>query len=197
LTMAKMCIDVVSWLTWSIMNIWMGDIIIYTRSVHIDRLCGQSSWNMHAWCLQFRTCVAHYIHLVGRLNNQVWSLSGSSTAFLSTRSSAVFFPMVWARLSMLFVYFQPTRSSPESGQEELNDLQQIHLPTINRTVSRSSLNAIPISTTNNKANNTTTVTTAIVTMPSSSTNSDAESMRTPSTCSASPQNPNVCRVSTL
>ncbi|XP_064632333.1 potassium voltage-gated channel protein Shal-like isoform X2 [Lineus longissimus] len=91
---------------------------------------------------------------------------------------------------------EPTRSSPESGQEELNDLQQIHLPTINRTP-RQSLNAIPISTTNNKANNTTTVTTAIVTMPSSSTNSDAESMRTPSTCSASPQNPNVCRVSTL
>ncbi|XP_052822834.1 potassium voltage-gated channel protein Shal isoform X2 [Octopus bimaculoides] len=93
-----------------------------------------------------------------------------------------------------------TRSSGhESEQEELNDVQ-IRLPTINRT-SRSSLNAI--GSTNSKSNNTVTVTTAIVTLPTSSTTSEAESLRTHNTSGGtmSPQleaqNPNIVKISTL
>lgn len=93
-----------------------------------------------------------------------------------------------------------TRSSGhESEQEELNDVQ-IRLPTINRT-SRSSLNAI--GSTNSKSNNTVTVTTAIVALPTSSTTSEAESLRTHNTSGGtmSPQleaqNPNIVKISTL
>lgn len=93
-----------------------------------------------------------------------------------------------------------TRSSGhESEQEELNDVQ-IRLPTINRT-SRSSLNAI--GSTNSKSNNTVTVTTAIVALPTSSTTSEAESLRTHNTGGGtmSPQleaqNPNIVKISTL
>ncbi|CAH1783663.1 unnamed protein product [Owenia fusiformis] len=63
-----------------------------------------------------------------------------------------------------FKKYQATRTSPESGQDDLNDVQ-IRLPTINRH-SRSSLNAINANN-GNKPNNT-QVTTAIVTMPTSS-----------------------------
>lgn len=95
--------------------------------------------------------------------------------------------------------FQTRSSGHESEQEELNDVQ-IRLPTINRT-SRSSLNAI--GSTNSKSNNTVTVTTAIVTLPTSSTTSEAESLRTHNTSGGtmSPQleaqNPNIVKISTL
>ncbi|XP_071083334.1 potassium voltage-gated channel protein Shal-like isoform X3 [Haliotis cracherodii] len=83
-------------------------------------------------------------------------------------------------------------------QEELNDIQ-IRLPTINRS-SRSSLNAVEC--TNSKSNNTLTVTTAIVTLPTPSTTSETESLKTQSTSGTmSPptqsQNPGVVRISTL
>ncbi|XP_067683892.1 potassium voltage-gated channel protein Shal-like isoform X1 [Haliotis asinina] len=83
-------------------------------------------------------------------------------------------------------------------QEELNDIQ-IRLPTISRT-SRSSLNAVEC--TNSKSNNTLTVTTAIVTLPTPSTTSETESLKTQSTSGTmSPptqsQNPGVVRISTL
>lgn len=92
----------------------------------------------------------------------------------------------WGRLIFALCLCQQTRSTPESAQEELNDLKPPIVAT-NRA-SRSSLNAI--TQPSHRANN--TVTTAIVTLPTSSNNSETEALCTPEThTSPSGQSPHM------
>lgn len=92
-----------------------------------------------------------------------------------------------------YQFFQRrNHNTPESEQEELNDIQ-IRCPSANRC-SRSSLNAIG-NTNNSKSNNTMTVTTAIVTLPTPSTASETESSKTQTASGTQFSNP--VRISTL